>query len=256
MLWGSGQWKVWWNMLQEISIEDRQASVSLRIENSDKSLYFICKRCIDVTLSLLLLILLAPLMLLIAILVKLDTPGPIFFIQERVGSKRRFREDGVVWEVRNFPFYKFRSMVRDADQSLHEAYIKSFAEGQTDISEETGGKFKLANDARVTRVGRIIRKASLDELPQLLNVLKGDMSLVGPRPVPTYEVAQYQRWHHKRLAGLPGITGMWQVKGRCQVPFDEMIQMDIDYIYSQSLWLDIKILLLTIPAVLSGQGAE
>lgn len=243
-------------MLQEISIEDRQAIIALRIEDSDRSSYYFCKRCLDVILSLLLLILLAPLMLLIAILIKLDTSGPIFFVQERVGSRRRFRGNHVVWEVQNFPFYKFRSMVRDADQSLHEAYIKAFAEGRTDIAEESGGKFKLTTDARVTRIGHLIRKTSLDELPQLLNVLKGDMSLVGPRPVPTYEVAQYQGWHHKRLASLPGLTGLWQVKGRCQVPFDEMIQIDIDYIYSQSLWLDFKILLLTIPAVLSGRGAE
>lgn len=222
----------------------------------DKSLYFYSKRCIDLVLTLLLFILLLPLMLLIAILITLDSPGPIFYIQERVGARRRPMGRKTIWEVQNFQVYKFRSMVHNADTSLHQAYIKAFVEGQVEASAENGGKFKLTDDPRVTRVGRILRKTSLDELPQLINVLKGEMSLVGPRPVPTYEVAQYQAWHHERLAALPGITGLWQVKGRCQVTFEEMIRMDIDYVRQQSPWLDFKILALTIPAVLSGRGAE
>jgi lipopolysaccharide/colanic/teichoic acid biosynthesis glycosyltransferase len=108
----------------------------------------------------------------------------------------------------------------------------------------------------VTRVGQVLRQASLDELPQLVNVLKGEMSLVGPRPVPTYEVAHYQARHYARLAALPGLTGIWQVKGRCKVPFDEMIRMDVEYVSNQSLWLDLKLLWLTIPAVVSRRGAE
>ena len=147
-------------------------------------------------------------------------------------------------------------MVRDADSSLHEAYIKDFVEGRAHPSAESGGKYKLTNDPRVTRIGRFLRKFSLDELPQLFNVLKGDMSLVGPRPVPTYEVAGYSPRHHDRFAALPGITGWWQVKGRCQVSFEEMIRMDLDYIHNASLWLDLKILFLTLPAVLSRRGAE
>jgi lipopolysaccharide/colanic/teichoic acid biosynthesis glycosyltransferase len=123
-------------------------------------------------------------------------------------------------------------------------------------SDEGGPKFKLSNDPRVTRVGHILRKTSLDELPQLVNVLKGEMSLVGPRPLPTYEVAEYQAWHRERLAALPGITGLWQVQGRCEVTFEEQVQMDIEYVRNQSLWQDIKILLSTIPAVVSGRGAE
>ena len=222
----------------------------------NNSLYFYSKQCLDVVLALVLFILLLPLMLLIAMLIKLDSPGPIFYIQERVGTRRRSRGGQTIWEVQNFKVYKFRSMVYNADPTLHQAYIKAFVEGRAEMSEANGGKFKLINDPRVTRVGRILRKTSLDELPQLFNVLKGEMSLVGPRPVPTYEVAQYQAWHHERLATLPGITGLWQVKGRCQVTFEEMIRMDIDYVRQQSLWLDLKILLLTIPAVLSGRGAE
>src|SRR6267142_3954047 len=137
---------------------------------------------------------------------------------------------------------KFRSMYQNADPAVHEAYIRDFVEGR---AEESGGKFKLTNDPRVTRVGRILRKFSLDELLQLLNVLKGDMSLVGPRPVPPYEVACYRNGDHKRLAALPGITGLWQVKGRCQVSFEEMIRMDIEYVRDASLLLDLKILFLT-----------
>ena len=147
-------------------------------------------------------------------------------------------------------------MVRDADPSPHHAYIKAFIEGRIEASDEAGAKFKLTGDPRVTQVGRLLRRTSLDELPQLLNVLKGEMSLVGPRPVPIYEAADYQAWHYERLMALPGITGLWQVQGRCQVSFEEMIRMDIEYARHQSLWLDLKILFLTLPAVISGRGAE
>lgn len=222
----------------------------------DRSFYFYSKRCLDVVLALLLLIILLPVMAVIAVLIKLDSRGPIFYVQERVGSRRHNWGGQTIWEIQNFQFYKFRSMVDNADPTPHQAYIRAFVEGHAERSKTSGLKFKLTDDPRVTRVGRFIRKTSLDELPQLLNVLKGEMSLVGPRPVPTYEVAQYQQWHYERLAALPGITGLWQVKGRCQVTFEEMIQMDIDYVHQQSLWLDLKILGLTIPAVLSGRGAE
>jgi len=223
---------------------------------SETSVYGVLKRSIDILLAVSLIILLLPFLLLIAVLIKLDSPGPVIFTQQRVGAKRQRFGHQRFWVVQNFTFYKFRSMVRDADPSLHEAYIKEFVEGRAEPSPECGGKFKLINDPRVTRVGRFLRKFSLDELPQLFNVLKGDMSLVGPRPVPTYEVAGYQARHHNRFAALPGITGWWQVKGRCRVSFEEMIRMDLDYIRNASLWLDLKILLLTIPAVASRRGAE
>jgi lipopolysaccharide/colanic/teichoic acid biosynthesis glycosyltransferase len=225
-------------------------------EDPQNNFYFGCKRCLDTVLAGLLLVLLLPLFLLIAFLIKLDSAGPVFFKQERVGAKRQRLEGKTVWFVRNFLIFKFRSMIQNADSSVHEAYIRDFVEGRAQASPENGGKFKLTNDPRVTRIGRILRKFSLDEFPQLLNVLKGDMSLVGPRPVPPYEVAGYRNGDHKRLAALPGITGLWQVKGRCKVSFEGMIQMDLEYIRKASLWLDVKILLETIPAVLSGRGAE
>jgi lipopolysaccharide/colanic/teichoic acid biosynthesis glycosyltransferase len=235
------------------------ASVPVQsVETKDKAsqrIYFCWKRVFDVFLATMFLIMLLPLMLLIASLIKLDSPGPVLFIQNRIGVKRRTEGHRVVWIVRPFAFYKFRSMVTNADQSLHESYVREFREGRNNGSGN-GTAFKLSNDSRVTRFGRILRKTSLDELPQLVNVLKGDMSLVGPRPVPTYEVALYANSHYERLSALPGITGLWQVKGRCQVPFEEMMRMDIEYARQASLWLDAKILLLTIPAVLSGRGAK
>jgi len=217
--------------------------------------YFWCKRVIDVLLSASLAIVLLPLMVVIAILIKLDSPGPVLFIHHRVGVKRRTEGDRVVWVLRSFAFYKFRSMVTNADQSRHECYVRDFREGRIDGSGNGSG-FKLNNDSRVTRLGRILRRTSLDELPQLINVLKGDMSLVGPRPVPLYEAALYADRHYERLTALPGMTGLWQTKGRCQVPFEEMLRMDIEYARRSCFWLDAKILFLTIPAVLSGRGAR
>jgi lipopolysaccharide/colanic/teichoic acid biosynthesis glycosyltransferase len=240
-------------LIQEVGADGRWRIVVPGAESRLGDLSFVCKRCLDVALATVMLVLLWPLMLFIAILIKLDTPGPIIFVQGRTGSRRRSRGGRVIWEIRDFSFYKFRSMVHNADPSVHEAYIKAYVRGCVEASD---GSFKLTHDPRVTRVGRILRKTSLDELPQLWNVLKGDMSLVGPRPVPTYEVAEYQPWHRERLAALPGITGFWQVKGRCQVSFEEQIRMDIEYIRNWSLWLDVKLLFFTIPAVLSGRGAE
>jgi lipopolysaccharide/colanic/teichoic acid biosynthesis glycosyltransferase len=236
----------------------RQETDDLRLldGNPTRSLYFALKRCTDVCLAGAILILLLPLFLLIASLIKLDSRGPVFFTHERVGAKRQGRGRERVWVVTKFGMHKFRSMVQNADSSVHEAYIRDFVEGRVQPNEGSGGKFKLTNDSRVTRVGRLLRRTSLDELPQLFNVLKGEMSLVGPRPVPSYEVACYRNGEHKRLAALPGITGLWQVNGRCQVSFEEMIRMDLEYIRKASFWLDFRILLQTIPAVLYGRGAE
>src|SRR5438477_8750015 len=239
-------------MLQEMSIHGLQNVRVWQTGDRDKPVYFYCKRLMDVSLTTLLLSLLSPVMLLIAVLSKLDTRGPVFFAQERVGTSRRSRNGLLSWEIRNFRMYKFRSMFHNADNSMHEEYIKAWVEGRAEAANDTGTKFKLTNDPRITRVGRIIRKTSLDELPQLFNVLKGELSLVGPRPVPTYEVAQYEDWHCERLAALPGITGIWQVNGRGQVPFEEQVCMDIEYVRSRSLGLDLQLLLLTVPAVLSG----
>lgn len=226
-------------------------------ERRNKDLYFACKRLMDVVIVTFSLVPLLPLFLLIALLVKLDSRGPVFFHQERVGARRRSKNGQTVWEVHNFRIYKFRTMVKDADDSLHRAYIKEFVEGKVEASTHTSAKYKLANDPRITRAGHFLRKTSLDELPQLINVLRGEMSLVGPRPVPEYEVAEYpEAWHHGRLATLPGMTGLWQVQGRGEVPFEEMIRLDLEYVHRQSIWLDMRILFWTIPAVFSGRGAE
>lgn len=232
------------------------SGIALPLEHSEGDLYFGCKRCLDFALATLLLVALLPLLLLIALLIKLDSRGPVLFAQQRVGAVRKRLGHRGIWLIRNFTIYKFRSMADKVSSAAHEAYIRDFVSGKAEAGPETDGKFKLTNDPRVTRIGRVLRKLSLDELPQLLNVLKGEMSLVGPRPVPPYEVACYRDGDHKRLAALPGITGLWQVKGRCRVSFEEMVRMDVDYIRRASLSLDLKLLFLTIPAVLSKRGAE
>jgi lipopolysaccharide/colanic/teichoic acid biosynthesis glycosyltransferase len=227
-----------------------------RGQGKNLRLYYYGKRLMDLTLTILALIFLAPLMLLIALLIKLDSPGPVFFVQERVGSRRRTAAGQMVWEIKIFRFYKFRSMFHNSDQSIHRQLCVAFVNGTAAPALEAGSKYKLKKDARITRIGGILRRTSLDELPQFFNVLKGEMSLVGPRPVPIYEAEAYQPGHFERLAALPGITGLWQVKGRGNVPFEEMISLDLEYLRSQSWGLDLKLLLLTIPAVLQGRGAE
>jgi len=194
------------------------------------------KRMLDFSLALCLLILLAPVLLITALIIKLTSPGPIFFIQERVGlNKRRFR------------LWKFRTMVPDAELRLAEL------EQRNDIS---GPVFKLRNDPRVTKIGVFLRKTSIDELPQLINVLKGDISLVGPRPLPVRDYNGFdQDWHRRRFSVRPGITCLWQVNGRSEIPFEKWMELDMDYIDHWSLWLDFKILLKTIPVVLKGSGA-
>lgn len=173
--------------------------------------------------------------LIICLLIKLDSKGPVFFVQTRVGKNHQ-----------TFPARKFRSMYVDAEQRLASLQAQN---------EATGPLFKMRNDPRVTRVGRWLRRTSLDELPQLLNVLAGDMSLVGPRPPIPAEVDKYEDWHLKRLSAAPGMTGLWQVSGRSELPFDEMVLLDIYYIENWTLGLDIQILLRTIIAVISGRGA-
>lgn len=207
------------------------------------------KRSMDIAGSLLLLAALSPLLAVIALAVKLTSRGPVLFRQQRVGQFGR-----------RFTFLKFRSMHPKNDASVHREYVKSLIAGG-DGCDQSGGNgrtavYKLTNDKRVTPVGRILRRTSLDELPQLINVLRGDMSLVGPRPAIPYEVEAYNIWHRRRvLAVKPGITGLWQVSGRSRVKFDDMVRLDLRYASSWSLWLDLKILLLTPRAVLSGDGA-
>ncbi len=222
---------------------------------STSTIYLLTKRGFDLVVSTALLILLSPLFALVAVLIKLDSRGSVFFAQERMGA--RWMQDGAgveSWSPREFQILKFRSMVQNADQSIHESHIRAFVNGT--IEQETDDRnFKLDQDSRITRVGLLLRRTSIDELPQLINVVKGEMSLVGPRPVPIYEVEGYQPRHFERLHALPGITGYWQVQGRSQVSFEEMVGMDVWYVRNASFWLDLKILALTLPAVLRGKGA-
>lgn len=203
---------------------------------SISGLNFVVKRAIDVLGALAVLVIGSPVYLGVALAIKLEDPGgPIFFCQTRVGQ-----------EGKHFACWKFRSMRRDADHLLTQLLDKNEAEGPI---------FKMRDDPRCTRVGRFIRRFSLDELPQFWNVLRGDMSLVGPRPPTPREVALYEDWHHDRLAALPGITGLWQISGRSELGFTEQVMLDITYIENWSLGLDLRILLRTIPAVLTGRGA-
>lgn len=206
----------------------------------------LAKRISDLVVALLTLMILAPLWLLIALLIKLDSRGPVFYKQERVGM------DGRV-----FLFYKFRTMRADTDDTRHREYQRIYIKGQPDsnLGDAERPAYKLRGDERVTRLGRLLRKLSLDELPQLFNVLRGDMSVVGPRPPIPYEVESYELWHRKRLDMKPGITGLWQVSGRNRLPFDEMVRMDLYYIENWSLLLDMKIILQTLPVMLRGDDA-
>jgi lipopolysaccharide/colanic/teichoic acid biosynthesis glycosyltransferase len=217
-------------------------------------LRFVAKRSVDVVVTVLLLLVFLPVMGIAALLLKLESPGPVLFRQARQGSRPGWNGGVAQWQPRVFRVYKFRSMLHNADSDLHEEHVRRFVAGQ--ISTGSGhARYKLEHDERVTPIGRFLRRTSLDELPQLFNVLLGDMSLVGPRPVPLYEAALYEAEHLERLAVLPGLTGLWQVNGRCDVGFDEMIRLDLQYVREQSLLLDLKILALTIPAVIRGRGA-
>jgi exopolysaccharide biosynthesis polyprenyl glycosylphosphotransferase len=211
----------------------------LLIRNSADALQgwpLVVKRALDFSMALAAVILLSPLLVLTAIVVKLTSPGPVFFVQDRLGlSKRKFR------------IYKFRTMVADAEKRLREI---------EHLNEVSGPVFKIKNDPRLTPIGGLLRKASIDELPQLFNVLKGEMSLVGPRPLPVRDFEGFSEdWHRRRFSVLPGLTCLWQIDGRSGIPFETWMALDLQYVDKWSLWLDCKILLRTIPAVLRGSGA-
>jgi lipopolysaccharide/colanic/teichoic acid biosynthesis glycosyltransferase len=233
--------------------------------------YFLAKRCLDCAIAGIALVVLAPVLLVTALLVRLTSPGPVIFRQERVSFRGR-----------HFTMYKFRSMYVNSDERLHQLAYEQFLRGERsngkvdgtlvadgergeDARQDTATpasvackprRARVARDPRVTPLGHLLRQCSIDELPQFFNVLRGDMSLVGPRPPIPYEVSLYDSWHLRRLDTLPGITGIWQVRGRSRVSFEEMVQMDLEYIQKQSFWYDVKLLFLTIPAVLSRKGAE
>lgn len=232
------------------------------VETRARPLYFFWKRILDLTFAILALLLIWPLMLAIMIAVKLDSPGSAFFSQKRVGVRRRWINGKVYWEQVYFNCHKFRSMRTDADQNLHRQFVEAYIAGDdaqmASVQPNKDGKtkYKLNGDPRVTRVGSFLRKTSLDELPQLWNVVIGELSLVGPRPAIPYEVEKYSERHMQRLNAYQGMTGLWQVKGRGDLGFDEMVELDVEYTERQSFWLDLKILLGTVPAVLLNRGAQ
>ena len=213
-----------------------------------KKIPLLVKRCLDVALSAAALIFCLPLFLLIAVAVKLGSKGPVFFRQERLGQFRK-----------PFKCLKFRSMCAENDPRIHQEFMKDLIAGSyKGAGEEGSGRplYKMKDDPRITRVGRFLRRTSLDELPQFINVLRGEMSLVGPRPPLAYEYERYDTWHRRRvLEAKPGITGLWQVKGRSRVPFNDMVRLDIQYACHWSVWLDVAILLQTPRAVFMGDGA-
>jgi lipopolysaccharide/colanic/teichoic acid biosynthesis glycosyltransferase len=203
----------------------------------------------DIAGSVLALTIFSPLFAVISIAIKLTSKGPILFRQQRVGRYGK-----------TFTFFKFRSMESVNDPSIHKEYVKRFISGKVE-SEQAGPNqhavYKIREDPRVTRIGKFLRKTSLDELPQFVNVLRGEMSLVGPRPPIPYELENYDIWHRRRvLEAKPGITGLWQVRGRSKTSFDDMVRLDLRYARGWSPWLDIKILLQTPRAVFSGEGAH
>ena len=230
----------------ERAVDDPLLGARLHADPPRRAAYEAMKRVLDVVGSLTLLILLVPLFLLIALLVKSRSRGPVLFKQVRIGQG-----------LKPFTMLKFRTMTVDADHALHHEFVSAFINAQVPVSAPgTGGVFKLTDDPRVTPVGRVLRKTSLDELPQLWNVLRGDMSLVGPRPALAYELEQYKPWHRRRLLeAKPGVTGLWQVVGRSRTTFDEMVRLDLRYVRRRSLWTDVTILLATPKAVILGKGA-
>ena len=229
-------------MDNRFKFEEEFDEVAIAIDYSDvlakeSILYSVTKRLIDIVGSLCGIILLSPLFLIVAILIKLEDPkGKVFFAQERNGRYPK-----------TFKMYKFRSMVHNAEELLKDLM---------DRNEQTGPVFKINDDPRITKVGKFIRKTSIDELPQLFNVLKGDMSLVGPRPAIPREVEQYNSYQMQRLAVKPGLTCIWQVSGRNNIGFDEWVEMDIEYIKTRNLWLDIKLIFKTVGVLFGDDNAS
>jgi exopolysaccharide biosynthesis polyprenyl glycosylphosphotransferase len=226
---------------------DARLYPDLQPQDNAAKAFRLIKRAVDIVGSFVALILLSPLFIAIAVLIKLTSKGPIFFRQVRVGQYGA-----------KFTFLKFRSMYSHSNPKIHQDFVMRLISGKEDraLPENNGGVYKIQNDPRVTPVGRFLRRTSLDELPQFLNVLKGEMSLVGPRPPIPYEVDAYEIWHRRRFLEVkPGITGLWQVEGRSRLRFDEMVRLDLKYATTWSPWLDIKILLRTPHAVLRGHGA-
>lgn len=237
-----------WNRNQLDRVADSKLYPDLNKKGSRKRLPLIIKRAIDVAGSGSLLFVLSPMLVVIAAIIKLTSKGPVIFEQERLGQFGA-----------RFKCMKFRTMYTNNDPKIHEEYVQQFIAGKDGLDNSERSEkpvYKLTKDPRVTTIGRLLRKTSLDELPQFWNVLRGDMSLVGPRPPVPYEFEVYDIWHRRRVLEVkPGVTGLWQVSGRNRTRFDEMVRLDLRYCQSWSLWLDLKILLATPRAVFNGGGA-
>lgn len=234
-------------VLEQTGDQSKIFSLDLEEGNGVRGGPLALKRLLDLLGAVIGLVLFSPLMLITALAVKFTSPGPIIFKQTRLGRRGN-----------HFSFYKFRSMAAGNDDRVHREYVLKLINGENDQvnqGEQDCPLYKLKNDCRITKVGRIIRKLSIDELPQLFNVLKGEMSLVGPRPPIPYEVEKYKSWHLRRILEVkPGITGLWQVEGRSKTSFDDMVRLDIRYVQNCSFWLDLKILLKTVREVLLPKG--
>ena len=219
-------------------------SLSLESSLTIKQSYLRAKRLLDILFPLLILVPLCFIIVVVAILIRLDSEGPVFYRQKRTGLNGE-----------EFTLYKLRTMYLDNEDSLHRKAVAKYISGEKLSGDGTGNiSYKLTEDPRVTRVGRFLRKTSLDELPQFFNVLHGEMSLVGPRPPLPYEVEMYSPHDWLRLSGKPGLTGIWQVYGRSRITFQSMVQMDIEYLQQQSLWEDLKLIVLTVPVVFLARG--
>lgn len=231
---------------------------SLQYHVREDAIYETLKRGMDIGIGITALILGAPLLLLIALAIRLDSEGPIIYTQLRTGKRVPIiTPNGTELRSASFKIYKFRTMYNRQleNDAIHQQWVKDWKNGKFK-NANLNGEVKPANDPRVTRVGRFLRETSLDELPQLLNILKGNMSVVGPRPVPIYEVKEYSEWHYHRLDVLPGLTGWWQVKLRGCGTLEQMVELDLEYIRRRSIWFDIRIILQTVPVILSRRGAR
>jgi exopolysaccharide biosynthesis polyprenyl glycosylphosphotransferase len=236
-----------WDQQRPDRVADIKLYPELSRKNSGRRMPLIVKRVIDVVGSGALLLLMSPILAAIALAIKLTSKGPVIFKQERLGQFGR-----------RFNCFKFRTMAANNDPKIHREFVHKFIAGKSDVASagDVEPIFKITNDPRVTSVGRFLRKTSLDEFPQFINVLKGDMSLVGPRPPVPYEFEVYDLWHRRRVLEVkPGVTGLWQVSGRSRTCFDDMVRLDLRYSQSWSLWLDLKILVATPRAVFTSDGA-
>lgn len=246
------------NQLELDQVRKPGVSLGLLLRDGHFPYYFF-KRIVDMLIAGSLLILLSPVMALISILIYVYSPGPVFFKQVRVGAKRVRRGNTYHWERENFTLYKFRTMKVNGNEAVHKAYVQALIQNDRQKIREIQGEKaqvrKLTNDPRIILPGRFLRKFSLDELPQFWNVLRGDMSLIGPRPALPYEVEVYKPWHLQRLEAQPGISGLQQVTARCTVDFDEQVRLDLEYIKNPSLWQDFKIAFKTPFMILSTKGA-